>query len=160
MTTVSAEPGDSVQVAYVGRFESGSVFATSDPEVAVEHDLDDAQGKDPAAFEPLTFTVGRGDVIEGLDDAVVGMAAGEAATVTVPPERAYGDHSAERVREYEREAFEAMVGEEPAVGLHVQAQNDLHGDVVAVTEDAVTVDFNHELAGKTLVFDLQVLAVE
>jgi len=154
------EPGDRVRLAYVGRFESGSVFSTSDPEVAAEHGLPEAQGKEREEFEPLTFTVGRGDVIEGLDDAVVGMTVGEAAEVTVPPAAAYGDHDPERVREYDPETFEGMVGEEPEVGLHVQAENGLHGDVTAVTDDHVTVDFNHELAGKTLVFDVEVLAAD
>ena len=156
---MSIQPGDSVQVAYVGRFENGSVFATSDPAVAVEHGLAEAQGKDREDFDPLSFTVGRGDVVEGVEDAVTEMRVGEEATVTVPPERAYGDHDPERVREYDPETFEVMVGQPPAVGMHVEAHNDLHGDVVAVADDTVTVDFNHELAGKTLVFDLEVLSV-
>jgi peptidyl-prolyl cis-trans isomerase B (cyclophilin B) len=50
-----------------------------------------------------------------------------------------------------------MVGEDPAVGMHVHAENGLHGDVIAVREDAVEVDFNHELAGQTLVFDVEVV---
>ncbi|MUV61180.1 peptidylprolyl isomerase [Halobacterium sp. CBA1126] len=153
------EPGDRVRLAYVGRFENGSVFATSDPEVAAEHGLLEAQGKDRDEYEPLSFTVGRGDVIEGLEDAVVGMRVDEEAEVTVPPEAAYGEHDPERVREYDPEAFEAMVGEPPEVGLHVEAENGLHGDVTAVTDDHVVVDFNHELAGKTLIFDVRVLAV-
>ena len=154
------EPGDRVRLAYVGRFENGSVFATSDPEVAAEHGLPEAQGKERDEFEALAFTVGRGDVIEGLDDAVVGMRDGEEATVTVPPEAAYGEHDPERVREYDPETFEGMVGQPPEVGLHVEAENGLHGDVTAVTDDHVAVDFNHELAGKTLVFDVRVLAID
>lgn len=159
MASVSIEPGDRVRVDYVGRFEGGSVFATSDSTVATEHGLPEAQGKAPEAYEPLSFTVGRGDVIAGIDEAVVGMAPGEQATVTVPPEQAYGERDPALVREYDAETFEGMVGQPPAVGLHVEAQNDRHGDVVAVTEDTVTVDFNHELAGRTLVFDLEILAV-
>ncbi|MCG1003795.1 MULTISPECIES: peptidylprolyl isomerase [Halobacterium] len=158
--TDTIESGDRVRLAYVGRFENGSVFATSDPDVAAEHDLLEAQGKEREEFEPLTFTVGREDVIEGLDDAVVGMAVDEEAEVTVPPEAAYGDHDPDRVREYDPETFEGMVGETPEVGLHVEAENGLHGDVTAVTDEHVAVDFNHELAGKTLVFDVRVLAVE
>ena len=69
------------------------------------------------------------------------------------------EYDPDRVREYDREAFEAMVGQPPEIGLHVEAENGLHGDVTAVTEEAVQVDFNHELAGKTLVFDLEVLEV-
>ncbi len=148
-------PGDRVALAYVGRFEDGSVFATSDPAVAAENDL--APGE--IERSPLTFTVGANEVIPGLDDAVVGMCEGEERTVTVPPADAYGEYDAAKLREYDAETFEAMVGESPEVGLHVEAQNDLHGDVTAVADGVVRVDFNHELAGRTLVFDVEVLAV-
>ena len=155
---MTIEHGDRVTLDYVGRFEDGSVFATSKRDVATAHDLVADPDVD-AEFSPLTFTVGAGEVIEGLDDAVVGMSEGDEATVTVPPEAAYGEHDPERVREYDPETFEAMVGTAPTIGQHVQAQNDLHGDVTAITDDSVQVDFNHELAGKTLVFDLTIRAV-
>lgn len=147
------QQNDQVRLAYTGRFEDRTVFITSDATVADEHDLTGD------SFEPLTFTVGHGEVIEGLDTAVRGMEQGETATVTVPPESAYGEHEADRVREYDPDTFEGMVGHEPEVGMHVEAQNDRHGDVTAVSEGVVEVDFNHELAGKTLVFDITVLAV-
>lgn len=155
---MTIELGDRVELEYVGRFENGGVFATSDGDIAREHGLTD--DPESSAVGPLVFTVGSGEVIEGLSEAVVGMEASEAQTVTVPPAKAYGDHDPERVREYNLETFEAMVGEPPRVGLHVEAQNGLHGDVTAVTNDSVQVDFNHELAGKTLVFDLRVLSVD
>jgi len=154
---VSIEPGDQVRLDYVGRFEEGSVFTTSKYRVAREHGLDGT--RDAEEFSPLTFTVGREEVIEGIEEAVVGMSAGEEATVTVPPEKAYGEYDPDRAREYDPETFEGMVGQPPEIGLHVEAENDLHGDVTAISEDAVQVDFNHELAGKALVFDLHILAV-
>ncbi|MFC7203021.1 peptidylprolyl isomerase [Haloferax namakaokahaiae] len=154
------EPGDRVAMEYVGRFEDGSVFNTSRYEVALEHGLADAQERDESAYRPLSFVVGAQEIIDGLDEAVVGMTVGENATVTVPPEDGYGAFDAERVREYDPDVFESMVGDEPEVGVHVHAENGLHGDVTAVTDDVVEVDFNHELAGKTLVFDIEIVAVE
>jgi peptidyl-prolyl cis-trans isomerase B (cyclophilin B) len=156
--TARVDPGDRVVVAYVGRFEDGSVFAASDPAVAADNGLTSAAAETERT--PLAFVAGAGEVIAGLDDAVVGMAVGEERTVTVPPADAYGEYDPDRVREYDAETFEAMVGQPPTVGLHVEAQNDLHGDVTAVADGTVRVDFNHELAGRTLVFDLEVLAVE
>jgi peptidyl-prolyl cis-trans isomerase B (cyclophilin B) len=153
------ESGDTVTIEYVGRFEDGTIFDTSRYAVAVEHGLDDAQDAGPGDFPALSFTVGAGDIIEGLDDALVGLNSGEEATVEVPPEKAYGEHDPEKVREYDPDTFEGMVGQQPEVGLHVHAQNGLHGDVVAVRDDAVEVDFNHELADKTLTFEIEVVEV-
>jgi peptidyl-prolyl cis-trans isomerase B (cyclophilin B) len=156
---VAIESGDRVRTEYVGRFEDGSVFATSDPDLAAEHGLVSVDGDPTPDPRPLVFTVGRGEVIEGLDSAVRGMRVGEEATVMVPPEEAYGEYDPDRVREYDAETFEEMVGQPPEVGLHVEARNDLHGDVSAVVDGTVRVDFNHELAGRTLVFDIRVLDV-
>ncbi|MDS0281284.1 FKBP-type peptidyl-prolyl cis-trans isomerase [Haloarcula onubensis] len=153
------ERGDGVTIHYVGRFEDGSLFDTSRQDIARHEDLITAQGVQPADYAPLSFTVGRGDIIEGIEEALVGMAEGEEQTIEVPPEKAYGEMDEEKIREYDPEAFEEMVGQEPEVGLHVEAMNDLHGDVTAVREDAVEVDFNHELAGRTLVFDIEVVDV-
>ncbi|WP_324662976.1 FKBP-type peptidyl-prolyl cis-trans isomerase [Haloarcula sediminis] len=153
------ERGDGVTIHYVGRFEDGSLFDTSRQEVARHEDLITAQGNQPADYAPLSFTVGRGDIIEGIEEALVGMEEGEERTIEVPPEKAYGEFEAEKVREYDPEAFEEMVGQEPEVGVHVEAKNELHGDVTAVREDVVEVDFNHELAGRTLVFDIEVIDV-
>ncbi|WP_416840002.1 FKBP-type peptidyl-prolyl cis-trans isomerase [Haloferax sp. DFSO52] len=157
---MTIESGDHVAIDYVGRFEDGTVFNTSRYDVAVEHGLFDAQERGREDYRPQSFVVGAGEIIEGLDEAVVGMTVGEGATVTVPPEDAYGEFDDERVRTYDAETFEQMVGDEPDVGLHVHAENGLHGDVVAVRDEAVEVDFNHELAGKTLVFDIEIVAVE
>jgi peptidyl-prolyl cis-trans isomerase B (cyclophilin B) len=156
--TARVDPGDRVTLTYVGRFEDGGVFATSDPAVAADNDL--APAGDGTERSPLSFTVGAGEVIAGLEDAVVGMRTGEEQTVTVPPDDAYGEYDPEKVQEYDAETFEEMVGQSPEVGLHVEARNDLHGDVTAVIDGVVRVDFNHELAGRTLVFDIELLAVE
>ncbi|MDS0258060.1 peptidylprolyl isomerase [Haloarcula sp. S1CR25-12] len=153
------ERGDGVTIHYVGRFEDGSLFDTSRQEVARHEDLITAQGVQPADYAPLSFTVGRGDIIEGIEEALVGMEEGEERTIEVPPEKAYGDIEEEKIREYDPEAFEEMVGQEPEVGVHVEAKNELHGDVTAVRDDAVQVDFNHELAGRTLIFDIELLDV-
>jgi len=153
------ERGDGVTIHYVGRFEDGSIFDTSRQEVARHEDLITAQGVQPAEYAPLSFTVGRGDIIEGIEEGIEGLEEGEEATIEVPPSKAYGEMDEEKIREYDAEAFEEMVGQEPEVGLHVEAMNDLHGDVTAVREDTVEVDFNHELAGRTLVFEIEVVEV-
>jgi len=156
---MSIEDGDSVTIEYVGRFAEGSVFDTSRYEIAAEHGLVEAQETEEDDYGPLSFTVGEGDVIEGLDEALVGMEDGEEDTVTIPPEKGYGEFNPEWVREYDAETFEGMVGQPPEVGMHVHAENGLHGDVTAVRDDLVEVDFNHELADTTLVFEIEVVGV-
>jgi peptidyl-prolyl cis-trans isomerase B (cyclophilin B) len=157
--TQTVEQGDTVVVEYVGRFETGGVFDTSRADVAGEHGLLEAQEREPDDYAPLAFTVGAGEVIEGLDEGLVGLETGEETRIEVPPEKAYGEFDPDRVREYDPETFEGMVGQPAEIGMHVHAENGLHGDVTAITEESVEVDFNHELAGKTLVFDVEVVDV-
>jgi len=155
---VPIEHGDRVRLAYTGRFEDGSVFATSDPAIAAAHGLAATAAASDAS--PLSFRVGHHEVIAGLEEAVVGLETGTETTVTVPPDDAYGEYDQDRVRTYDPGLFEEMVGSRPEIGSHVEAENGLHGDVTAITDEAVEVDFNHELAGKTLVFEIRVLDVE
>lgn len=156
---MAIERGDGVTIEYVGRFDDGTVFDTSRADVAREHGLQEAQGVEDSDYAALSFTVGAGEIIEGLDEKLVGMEAGDEETIDVAPENAYGEFDTDRVREYDPETFEAMVGKEPEVGMHVHAENGLHGDVTAISPDTVEVDFNHELAGKTLRFEIEILDV-
>jgi peptidylprolyl isomerase len=81
--------------------------------------------------------------------------------VTIPPEKAYGEHTDERVAEYERDTFEEMLGgREATVGTEVETEQGLPGEVIDVADETVTVDFNHELAGETLEFDIEVTDVK
>ncbi len=152
---MAVEEGDTVRVHYVGRHETGEVFDTSREDVAKENDLYDERRE----YEPLEFTAGAGEVVEGFDEGLLGMEEGEEDDIEVPPEKGYGEADDERLVDYDRGEFEDAVGEEPERGMHIHAENS-HGDVVEVTEDSVTVDFNHELAGDSLVFEVEVVEVE
>jgi peptidylprolyl isomerase len=130
--------GDTVNVHYRGTLDDGSEFDSS------------------AGRDPLQFTVGSGQVIPGFDNALMGMAAGETKTVTIPPEEAYGQANPGMVHEVPR-------GEIPAeIPVHVGAMlsasdgqgNQMQLTVVAATDETVTLDANHPLAGKALTFEL------
>lgn len=153
------ETGDTVVLEYVGRFEDGTLFDTTRYAVAEEHGLDEAQNRDEEEYTSLSFSVGEGEVIPGVDEGVIGLEEGETTTLEIPPEEGYGEFDPERIREYDVETFEGMVGKEPEVGMHVTAENGLHGDVTAVSESTVEVDFNHELAGKELHFEIEIVDV-
>jgi len=154
---MAIEEGDSVTLEYTGRLDDGTVFDTSHESVAIENDLDDVDERD---FSPLTVEVGAGRIVQGLEDALPGMAEGEEASVEVTPEEGYGERTDDRVIEYDRDEFAAMIqGHEPEVGLEVRTEQGLPGQVVAVEDDVIRVDFNHELAGETLVFDIEIVDV-
>ena len=148
--------GDTVTIEYVGRHDDDTVFDTSREAVAEEAGLETHR-----EFSPLTFEVGAGKVIDGLDEALEGMDEGDTDTVTIPPEAAYGERSDDRVIDYDADEFAAMVeGHEPEVGMQIQTEQGLPGTVSHIDDEVVRVDFNHDLAGETLTFEVEVLSVE
>lgn len=149
------QEGQVAVVHYVGRVAEGSdegrVFDTTDVDVALEEGV----YHDHRDYKPLEFRVGEGNVVEGLDEAVVGMERGEERTVEVEPERAFGERDPDDVVEFPREMFDEEVEEDTIAAT----ENGRTGWVVDVDRDTVTVDFNHELAGKMLRFEIKVLDV-
>jgi len=151
--------GDSVTIEYAGRLTDGTVFDTSDEALAREAGL--VEENPEREFEPLTIQIGDDKVIAGLQEALLGMSEGETELVQIPPERAYGEYREDRVGEYDREEFEEMLGgREATEGVEVETEEGLPGEVVDVGPETVTVDFNHELAGETLAFEIEIVDVE
>jgi len=151
--------GDSVTIEYVGRLPDGTVFDTSDEGLARETGL--AEENPKRQFEPLTVEIGDEKVISGLEAALRGLEAGDSELVRIPPEKAYGEHTEDRVGEYDRAEFEEMLGgREAEEGVQVETEDGLPGRVTEVDEGTVTVDFNHELAGEMLEFEIEILDVE
>lgn len=140
---VQAQTGDRVTVHYTGRLADGTTFDTS------------RQGT------PLAFTLGGGDLIPGFEQAVLGMTVGEAQTVTIPAARAYGPHHPERVLEVARHHLPPDMHPELGQHLHMQRQDGetLEVVVTALNEGHITLDANHPLAGKDLIFDIELVAI-
>jgi len=138
-----AKHSDTVKVHYTGKLEDDTVFDTS-----VNRD-------------PLQFTIGKGQVIPGFEQAVVGMNPGESKTTKVPVDQAYGPHRKEMVLEVDRKQFPADL--KPEVGQEYQIpQAQGRPTVVTITdvsESKIVLDANHPLAGKDLIFDVQLLEV-
>ena len=137
------EDSNTVKVHYTGKFEDGTVFDTS------------------ADRDPLEFTIGRGQLIPGFEQAVIGMSPGESKTVNIPADEAYGQHNAEMLTEVDRSQFPADLNPEVCQQLQL---NRPDGQTVVVTvasvsESTVTLDANHPLAGKDLIFDIQLVAI-
>jgi peptidylprolyl isomerase len=136
-----AKKGDTVKVHYTGKLADGTVF-------------DSSQGR-----EPLEFTIGKGQVIPGFEEAVTGMSPGETKTAAIPKDKAYGDRHEEMVMEVPRDQIPADI--EPAVGqklqVGMQAGQPVMVTVTKVTESGIELDANPPLAGKDLVFDIELV---
>ena len=138
-----AEAGDRVKINFTGKLEDGSVFANT------------------ADSEPLEFQLGEGNIIPGVEKAVEGMNVGESKTVKVPPEQAYGQRRDELVEEVGRDKFpkeiELQVGQK--FDIPQQEGQPMVVRVVDVSEQTVTLDGNHPLAGRDLTFELELLEI-
>jgi len=134
--------GDTVRVHYTGTLADGTLF-------------DKSEGRDP-----LAFTVGGGQVIPGFDRSVIGLEIGETATVTIEPDDAYGQRHEELAHTVSREDFatDPYVGGE--VNLVSPEGDEMPGRIVAIDGDDVMLDFNHPLAGETLVFEVTLVDVD
>ncbi len=136
---MAIQEGDTVAVHYTGKLTDGQVFDTS-------------EGRDP-----LEFTVGAGQLIAGFDQAVRGLGVGDKTTVEIPPEEAYGMPDPERVQEVPKAMIDADVEVGQVLGLQTPDGQAMQATVHQVGDETITLDFNHFLAGKTLVFDIEVV---
>ena len=133
--------GDQIRVNYVGCFENGSTF-------------DSSEGR-----EPLEFTVGAEQVIAGFDRAVIGLKPGESCKVVVVPEDGYGVHVPDMVAEVERHLIpdneQLILGSMLEVSM--EDGQTLEVQVVELSDDVVILDGNHPLAGKDLHFEIEII---
>jgi len=138
-----AKKGDQVKVHYTGTLSDGSVF-------------DSSTGR-----EPLSFTLGGGQMIPGFDEAVHGMEVGEEKTVTLAPEKAYGPRYKELVMDIPLNQVPDDI--DPEVGQRLQLVNENNEEVVAVitevSDTTMTLDANPPLAGQHLTFTLELVEI-
>lgn len=111
--------------------------------------------------EPVQFQVGNGEVIKGIEEAVIGMKKGETKKVTISSDKAFGDHNEELVQQV---AFELIKDRSVKEGDFIElktAEGEIgHAKIVSIAEDAVVIDLNHPLAGKTLNFEIEIVDIE
>jgi FKBP-type peptidyl-prolyl cis-trans isomerase 2 len=138
-----AKQGDTVNVHYTGRLEDGTVFDSS------------------RERRPLQFTLGKGQVITGFEQAVIGMNKGESKTVNIPTDQAYGPRREDMIVTVDRSQLPADLN--PRVGQRLElTQMDDQTILVTmtdITDSSMTLDANHPLAGKTLTFDIELVGI-
>jgi len=142
MSTVKAN--DTVRVHYTGKLADGEVF-------------DDSRGR-----EPIEFTLGAGQVIPGFEKAVLEMAVSDTKTVNIPSADAYGDHRPELIQDVPVSELPEEI--KPEVGMQLVSQapdgQQIPLVVTEVNADTIKVDANSPLAGKDLVFDLELVEIK
>ena len=138
-----AKTGDTVRIHYKGTLSDGTVF-------------DDSTGRDP-----LEFVIGSGQIISGLDAAIPGMAVGDKKTVEVPATEAYGPIDPNARQEVPRAEIPDDIPLEIGTQLQVQTPQGqvLTVMVFQVTDDTVTLDANHPLAGRDLTFEFEIISI-
>jgi len=138
-----AKQGDTVQIHYTGKLGNGTVFDTS------------------LNRHPLQFTIGKGQVIAGFEQAVVGMNTGESRTAVIPVDQAYGPRRDDMIVTMERSKLPPDLNPEVGQRLEMTQMDDktMLVTVTAVTEATMTLDANHPLAGKELTFDIQLISI-
>ena len=117
--------------------------------------LDSSNGRDP-----LPYLHGKGNIVPGLEKALLGKKTGDKLDVVVAPEEGYGPHVESLVQVVPRSAFQGVANLEP--GMQFQAESNMGPVSVVVTSvdgDQVTVDGNHPLAGETLHFAVEITQV-
>jgi peptidylprolyl isomerase len=141
MSTV--KQGDKVQVHYTGRLTTGEQFDSS------------------AGRDPLEFTVGAGQMIKGFDAGVEGMGIGDKKTLNIPALEAYGEWDEENVIEFPKENIPPDMQLE--IGMELMLRDNYGRPVPVkvheVLEETVRLDANHQLAGKELVFDIEIVSL-
>jgi FKBP-type peptidyl-prolyl cis-trans isomerase 2 len=134
------EKGSKVKVHYTGKFENEEVFDSS------------------IGREPIEFVVGEGMLIPGFEDGVIGLTTGDKKTVSIEPNLAYGELKEDLIQEVNL----TQLPEGVSVGDVLTAETEqgpINVVVSEITETTAKVDANHPLAGKKLIFDLEVLEV-
>ena len=135
--------GDTVKIHYHGKLTDGTTF-------------DSSEGR-----EPLEFEVGSGMVIPGFDEGVTGMAIGEKKTIHIPFVEAYGPIQEDHILEFPKDRFPAEIVPEVGMQLNMSSPQGHQQPVliIEVKEEVVILDANHPLAGKDLVFDLELVEI-
>jgi len=139
-----AKAGDTVNIYYTGTLDDGTIFDSN------------------VNGSPLTFIVGKGMVIPGFEEAVIGMAVNNEKTVRIPPEKAYGLYNASFIHVVNRTAFPSNLT--PVVGQYYSVRSTIDSSessvkVINVTAATITLDANHALAGQNLTFSIRLTAI-
>ena len=144
MVSLGAKLGDIVAVEYIGTLDNGGVFDSSE-----------MQGG------PLEFQVGGGQVLQGFEDAVLGMEIGDKKTIRLEPSEGYGEYSKNLIETIPRTSIpnHERLKEDTMLLVSLPDGSKMPASITAITEETVTLDMNHPLAGEVLHFEIKVVGI-
>ena len=149
---MAVKEGDFIRLEYTGKVqETGNVFDTTDENVAEEAGIK----LDNKTYGAIPIVVGGGHVLKGLDEALIGMEEGEEKKVEITPEEGFGLRDPKLLQLIPMGEFKKQ-GMKPEVGMAITSDGTT-GIIRSVSGGRVRVDFNHELAGKNLEYDIKVI---
>jgi peptidylprolyl isomerase len=163
-----AKAGDKVRINYTGTLEDGSVFDTTIKEAGGCEDDDCGCSDDGCDDEgcgcesgPMELTIGAEEFFSQVEEALIGMAPGEKKTVTIPAEDAFGEYDEEEVFSISREQLTGDIVPEIGMELELTGDDDepVEVTVVEVTDENLTVDANHPLAGEDITYEIELLEI-
>lgn len=151
---VTAKVGDRVRIDYIGTLEDGTVFDSTREEA-------DCGSEDCGCGGPRELVVGEGEFLPRIEDALVGMSAGQKTTVIIPMDDAFGPYDVEKVFSIAKADLPADL--QPEIGDEITLVNE-DGDELNVTvaelgDDEITFDANHPLAGEDLTFEVELVEI-
>ncbi|MFX0023457.1 MAG: peptidylprolyl isomerase [Candidatus Hermodarchaeota archaeon] len=143
---MAIKTGDIIKVEYIGTFEDGTVFDSTELNGGI----------------PLKFEVGAGQIIPGFDNSVLGKSVGDKYDIRLVPSEAYGDYKEGMTQSISKDQFPAE--QEPEPGLMIlllgpQGQ-PVPATIKEVNDDIVTIDLNHPMAGKVLNFNIKIIETD
>jgi FKBP-type peptidyl-prolyl cis-trans isomerase 2 len=148
---MAIKEGDFIRINYTGKVqETGEVFDTTVKEAAEEAEI----YSENKTYGPIVIAVGVGHVLKGLDKGLVGMEEGEEKTIEVQPEEGFGARDPKLLQLIPMREFKKQ-NMKPQVGMSITMEGHT-GKIRSISGGRVTVDFNHEFAGKTLLYDVEV----
>ncbi len=149
----TVENGDYLLIDFTGKFEDGTVFDTTSKEKAIEAGIYDPERE----YKPLFFRVDASQIIKGIYNGVLGMKEAERKILIISPEDAYGEYKRYLVQDVPVAKLELQIP--PKVGKKIITPGGREVKVLNSTETSATLDFNHELAGKTLILEIKILSI-
>lgn len=138
------ENNSKVKVEYEGKLEDGTIFDSSQK-----------------AGKPLDFEMGQKQIIPGFESAILGMDVGDEKEVVIEPKDAYGEYNDQLIKVVPKEQIpsDQKIDEGMVIGVQLSEDIQIPAVITKITDDDVTIDLNHFLAGKTLTFKIKILEI-